>query len=224
MKKLLLNFLLCSVVLSASEWNYKEQDKWHIIHGKHQSPINIDSSIAKNYDGKIWNNFESANVTNVLDNGHSIVANIDNAHSLIDNREFKLLQFHFHASSEHTLNNEYAPMEVHFVHQSESGRYAVLGVFLVEGRENESFSKILKLIDKNKSDKVDLTLLLPDNKTFYHYLGSLTTPPLVENVEWYVYETPVELSKKQIETFKKYYSDNFRELQNLEDRTILISE
>lgn len=63
--------------------------------------------------------------------------------------------------------------------------------------------------------------MIPTNKTYYHYIGSLTTPPLSENVEWYVMKNPVEVSKAQIETFNKYYDSNNRKVQKLNGRSVL---
>jgi carbonic anhydrase len=63
--------------------------------------------------------------------------------------------------------------------------------------------------------------LLPQNdKEYYHYEGSLTTPPCSEKVQWYLLKTPKSASKEQIEKFRKYYTDNERPLQKLHDRII----
>lgn len=66
--------------------------------------------------------------------------------------------------------------------------------------------------------------MLPTNKSYYHYLGSLTTPPLSENVEWYVMKNSVEVSKAQIEAFQSYYNSNNRDIQPLNERLILKHE
>ena len=46
---------------------------------------------------------------------------------------FRLVQFHFHRPSEHTVNGASFPMEVHFVHSNAAGNLAVVGV-LMTGR------------------------------------------------------------------------------------------
>jgi carbonic anhydrase len=51
-------------------------------------------------------------------------------------------------------------------------------------------------------------------------VGSLTTPPCSENVQWYLLKTPQEASKEQIMHFRKYYVDNERPVQELHDRFI----
>ena len=56
-------------------------------------------------------------------------------------------------------------------------------------------------VDINK--KFKLSTLLPKTKEFYAYNGSLTTPPCSEGVKWIVMKDVLEVSKKQIEMFKK---------------------
>ncbi|MNI75377.1 Carbonic anhydrase precursor [compost metagenome] len=69
-------------------------------------------------------------------------------------------------------------------------------------------------------DSLDLSLLIPPKLNYYHYLGSLTTPPLTENVEWYVLKDPVEISHEQLKEFYKYYDNNYRETQQLNGRQV----
>lgn len=46
----------------------------------------------------------------------------------------RLLQFHFHTPSEHTLDGRHLAMEAHLVHRNlETGNLAVLGVFVEVG-------------------------------------------------------------------------------------------
>ena len=55
---------------------------------------------------------------------------------VIDGKEYKLAQFHFHTPSEHQIHGQnYYYMEVHFVHQDANGNYAVLGYLIKEGIE-----------------------------------------------------------------------------------------
>merc|ERR1719174_1674582 len=43
---------------------------------------------------------------------------------------YSLAQFHYHAPSEHMVDGEYYPMEVHHVHKAVDGTVLVLGVFM----------------------------------------------------------------------------------------------
>jgi carbonic anhydrase len=55
----------------------------------------------------------------LMDNGHTIQVDIKNDENyiVINGQKYELLQFHFHAKSEHTLNGHAAKMEVHLVHK-----------------------------------------------------------------------------------------------------------
>lgn len=229
MKKIMLMLLfVVSIVVSAKgDWNYKDQKSWHREQGTFQSPINIDTNIVENDEeaGPVMPNYKMKKLEYVLDNGHAIKGSVNGNYAIINNRKFELLQFHYHSLSEHQVDGKHYPIEGHFVHIANDGRLAVLGVFYVEGKHNAEFDKLLKNVSKNKKMKksvdIDLNKLLPVDKSYYHYLGSLTTPPLTENVEWYLFKEKVEISKEQIMRFKKYYNHNYRDVQKLNNRKIL---
>ncbi|WP_321388092.1 carbonic anhydrase family protein [uncultured Enterococcus sp.] len=203
--------------------DYDKQEEWEFTAGQMQSPINIPTNevtAITEDDGTIVLDYDS-DVASVENNGHSIQVS-DGGTAKINGRNFSLTQFHFHAQSEHTVDGEHYPMEAHFVNTAQDGRIAVVGVFFKEGEANKGFQEVLDDVENEKDDPItDLEDMLPENKSYYHYLGSLTTPPLNENVEWYVLENPVEVSSEQIESFKKLYSHNNREVQPLNDRVIL---
>jgi carbonic anhydrase len=142
---------------------------------------------------------------------------------------YRLAQFHCHwgkdcsVGSEHTVNGKSYAAELHFVHWNTSlfkspaeampndNGLAVLGVFLEIGSEtNEELEKVLSQIDKIifKGDKTDIAQdlniekLLPENRSFWTYLGSLTTPPLSESVTWIVFSNPIKCTEDQIAKFR----------------------
>jgi carbonic anhydrase len=53
-------------------------------------------------------------------------------------------------------------------------------------------------------------------------MGSFTTPPCTENVEWLVFRDPVMASREQLDAFAARLSPNNRPVQPLNDRTIAI--
>jgi carbonic anhydrase len=73
---------------------------------------------------------------------------------------------------------------------------------------------------KVRGVNIDATELLPKDRGYFTYLGSLTTPPCTEIVTWYILKAPTQLSSEQVQTFKKYYSNNIRPVQPLDGRTI----
>jgi carbonic anhydrase len=71
---------------------------------------------------------------------------------------------------------------------------------------------------------VDARALLPADRTFFTYAGSLTTPPCTEGITWYVFKTPIEMSAGQIGAFTKleHLSHTNRPVQSLGGRTVLV--
>lgn len=209
-----------------NHFDYQHQESWQFLSGDHQSPINIDTAQLKIMKDKgditlYYSDF--AKFEN--NNGHSIQVD-DSGFAVLNGRSFELQQFHFHAPSEHTVNGKNYPLEVHFVNKAQSGRFAVVSVFLKEGKYNKGFQDVLDNIDNKATDEkpihIDVNDMLPSNITYYHYLGSLTTPPLIENVEWYILAHPAEISKEQLEVFHKYYKGNNRKINPLGDRVVLL--
>ncbi len=211
---------------AANHFDYQHQENWQFLSGMHQSPINIDTKLASIMKDKgditlYYSDF--AKFEN--NNGHSIQVD-DSGFAVLNGRNFELQQFHFHSPSEHTINGKDYPLEVHFVNKSQSGRIAVVSVFFKEGQHNKGFQDVLDNIGrKTTEDKpihIDVNDMLPLNLTYYHYLGSLTTPPLIENVEWYVLANPQEISAQQLASFHKYYNGNNRKINPLGDRIVLL--
>ena len=72
--------------------------------------------------------------------------------------------------------------------------------------------------------KIDPVDFLPEDRSFYRFPGSLTTPICNEEVMWYVMKNPVEFSEAQITEYMKYYQDTARPLQPLNGRPVAESE
>jgi carbonic anhydrase len=68
--------------------------------------------------------------------------------------------------------------------------------------------------------KVDPSGMLPKSLAYYSYAGSLTTPPCSEGVTFYILKTPMEMSKAQLEQFKKLYPMNARPTFPLNGRKV----
>lgn len=197
--------------------------------GHEQSPIDIklaDVIPADFADVEIhWKPFEPV----VTDNGHTIQINTDGmgGYALLGGVPYDLLQFHFHHLSEHTLDGEHTPMEVHFVHKSKAGDLLVLGVLLRQGdAEEPTIATVWPLVPGPHeislgSEPIDATTMLPAEFGSFRYAGSLTTPPCSEVVTWNVFADPVYLSESQIQTYRDHYENNYRPVQSLYRRLVL---
>ena len=203
--------------------------------GKSQSPINLLPSTSGG--ASQWNmEYKTTSlriahhehVDDIVDNGHTIQITVEEGSTIILNgKVFMLKQFHFHTPSEHTLDGRHAPMEMHLVHQSEDGSFAVIGIFFEEGKANDNFAKIVEHLpnapgeSKHVADaNLDLKVHLPQNLDAYHYKGSLTTPPCSENVDWLVLRNKISLSADQLKAFSSRLNHNNRPVQALNDRKI----
>ena len=162
-----------------------------------------------------------------MNTGHTVQVNVDPGSGItLDGTRYELLQFHFHHASEHTVAGVQLPMEMHLVHRSDRGAFAVVGVLLGEGAANEALAPIWARIPSHAGsaealpDAVEVAALLPEPRTAWRYRGSLTTPPCTEGVAWIVMSEPVTLSAAQIRAFGALYARNFRPVQPLGRRTL----
>ncbi|NXR18691.1 CAH4 anhydrase, partial [Cinclus mexicanus] len=178
-------------------------------------------------------------------------------------RKYKAVEFHLHwgvpqepqniPGSEHSIDGEKYPMELHVVHIREDASnvaeakknpdgLAVLAFFVKADEENKNYATLLSKLEniqfKGQSAQMDplpLMSLLPPEKDlwkYYRYQGSLTTPDCYEGVIWTIFEKPVELSLPQLSKFAALHFDtknstamteNFRPAQPLNGRKVLWS-
>lgn len=193
--------------------------------GKQQSPIDIRN--AQSARGILQIDYNPTTLE-IVNNGHAIQLNYKKGSFLkMDGATYELKQFHIHSPSEHTVNGEYFDMEIHLVHISDAGKIAVAGVLFKQGKKNVFLEKFWKMLPETPGERIlDKTLnlnaadVLPANKTYYAYDGSLTTPPCSEGVKWYVLSEPAEISAEQLAEFQKLYKGNFRPVQPLNGRII----
>ena len=192
--------------------------------GKQQSPINITAARKEDLEG-LATMYQSTPLE-VVNNGHAIQVNYAPGSIMeIGGKDYALLQFHFHSPSEHLVQGKPYDMIAHLVHKASDGSLAVIGVFLTEGKENSLIQKVWDYLPAKAGEKktvAEVTLnvadLLPKDMSYYHYYGSLTTPPCTEGVAWYVLKTPVEVSAKQLAQFRAVMHGNVRPPQPLHGR------
>jgi len=65
-----------------------------------------------------------------------------------------------------------------------------------------------------------LNAMLPADRSYFTYMGSLTTPPCSEGVLWMVMKTPVSVSAEQMAIFARLYPMNARPIQQASGRLI----
>ena len=197
--------------------------------GTAQSPINVVSPAKADLVNLKFSYVKGE--AGIFNNGHTVEAEpLGSAKSTvtIDGTSFTFAQFHFHAPSEHEINGMHYPVEIHFVHKSDTGKLAVVGVFIKAGRENIEWKAFTDKLTTATADpeatkvEIDWAKLLPINKTTLRYDGSLTTPGCTEGVKWNVMTRPITMSQAQINSFLEAYSGNNRPVQALHARIVTL--
>jgi carbonic anhydrase len=192
--------------------------------GKSQAPLNIKGPFEK-VRFSVAPDYKQGQLK-IVNNGHTIQVNVANGSKIrIDGKPYDLLQFHFHRPSEEHIDGKPSAMVVHFVHKSPEGELAVLAVMLREGNENPGIKTLWTHAPKAAGPEVipdgvmfNPANLLPKEMDFFHYDGSLTTPPCTEKVKFYILKTQVNIAKEQVTDFP--FKMNARPIQPANGRPI----
>ena len=194
--------------------------------GTKQSPIDIARPSPKDLSNIVFHYQPSR--TAIVNNGHTIQVSYDAGNSIeVDGARYELVQFHFHAPSEHTIDGKPADAEVHLVHQSATGQLAVVGVLIDKGGENAALKPVLDKLPAHEgpAQPIDAAInteeLLPMQRTTFRYEGSLTTPPCTEGVTWLVMTQPIHMSANQLGALADLLHGNNRPVQPLNQRSVV---
>ncbi len=192
--------------------------------GKSQAPLNIKGPFEK-VRFSVAPDYKQGQLK-IVNNGHTIQVNVPGGSKIrIDGKPYDLLQFHFHRPSEEHIDGKPSAMVVHFVHKNAEGELAVLGVMLREGNENPGIKTLWTHAPKAEGPEVvpdgvmfNPANLLPREMDFFHYDGSLTTPPCTEKVKFFILKSQVNISKEQVTDFP--FKMNARPVQPTNGRPI----
>jgi carbonic anhydrase len=194
--------------------------------GERQSPIDIRDGLKVDLEPITFEYRPSS--FKVVDNGHTIQANVNGWNSIrLQGRVFRLVQFHFHTPSEEMIDGKQFDMVAHLVHQDSQGKLAVVAVLIEKGARQPVLQTVLNNLPLEKNEPVtvnssslDLSQLLPDTRRYFTYMGSLTTPPCTEDVLWIVMKQPVQATAEQLNLFSRMYPMNARPIQANAGRVI----
>lgn len=239
-KAIFLALSIMPVTVFASHWSYEGEgspEHWGTLSeeyktcqtGMNQSPVNIDKTFNAHIS-PLDVNYSDGPVT-LINNGHTVQAGLKTTTAdtlTIDGTRFTLQQFHFHAPSENTVHGKHYAMEMHLVHKDANGAVAVVAVLFDKGAANPELEKLWAMMPEKAEQKarittaMDLNNLLPADKTYWRFSGSLTTPPCSEGVTWMVLKHPLTLSTAQLEKFSHtMHHDNNRPAQPLNGRMVV---
>ncbi|XP_016349117.1 carbonic anhydrase 4-like [Sinocyclocheilus anshuiensis] len=244
--------ILCRFASSA-DWCYQSQvtcnnqsevrcvgpDDWAIVAADcgntKQSPINIVTKKVV-FDSRLtpvqFTGYQETINTLITNNGHTVQVNLPDRAAISGanlGANYKAQQLHLHwgknggPGSEHTIDGEKYPMELHIVHIKENynsveqaindpSGVAVLGLFYEESPSaNKKYDGIINSLKNIAHPGTNVTLsavsldmlILPHNELerYFRYQGSLTTPGCSEAVVWTIFEKAIPLSKEQLSAF-----------------------
>jgi carbonic anhydrase len=210
-------------------WGELSPDYELCANGSQQSPIDIANPTAADLANVVFD-YEPTPLE-IVNNGHTIQVSYALGSSIqLDATSYELLQFHFHAPSEHLVSGAAADAELHLVHRSATGALAVVGVLMAQtadGADNSALATVWSNLPqapgpaRQVDAQVDAEMLLPENRLTFRYQGSLTTPPCSEGVSWLMMTEPIGISAAQLEALGAIMEGNNRPIQPLNDRPLV---
>ena len=210
-------------------WGELSQEYALCAVGRHQSPIDLRNATPAPSPGLVFR-YRPMPVA-IVHNGHTVeVASTNENWIEVEGARYELIQFHFHTPGEHTIAGQSFDMELHLVHRNDEGALAVVGVLVHRGGEHPVLDALARVLPNpgESHTLADLEIaaseLLPATPRSFRYEGSLTTPPCSEGVQWFVLETPVEVSGAGLAAFEAALGKNSRPVQPLNGRELLIDE
>ena len=211
------------------EWGTLDSSYAACSVGKTQSPIDIRG--AKKTDLPALNFSYHAVPLRIINNGHTIQVNYAPGSTLsVGEKLYTLQQFHFHHPSEEHVNGKEFPLVAHLVHADAEGHLVVIAVLFELGNANSLIETLWENIPAVKEKPHDSSIsiqaqdLLPNERSYFTYAGSLTTPPCSEGVSWFVLNSHPTISPQQLTAFAKIYPMNARPIQPTNGREILLSK
>ena len=196
--------------------------------GQRQSPIDIKGGLAVDLE-PVRFEYQASRFA-VVDNGHTVQVNLAPGNSIdVGGKRFELLQFHFHRPSEERIDGRQFEMSLHLVHKDDQGRLAVVALLFEKGPASPVLQKVWNNLPLERNEEnparapLELVDLLPADRRYFTYMGSLTTPPCSEGVQWIVMRQPVTLTPEQIDIFARIYPMNARPIQQMAGRRIIQS-
>jgi carbonic anhydrase len=237
--------MLASVPLAAqqsgADWSYEGKNgplNWGRLDpayaacskGKEQSPIDIRGAHLNKNLPPIEFHYLAGSMT-LTNTGHTVqITPPAGSYILVNGTRYDLVQFHFHHPGEEAVKGKLPDMSLHLVHKSADGKFVVIAVRLNEGNPNAVLAALWEHLPQKPgaTDKLPESMspagLLPTDRGYWTYEGSLTAPPCTEGVRWFVLEQEVEISRSQLRSFGLLYKVNSRLIQETHGRKVEANE
>jgi carbonic anhydrase len=215
------------------EWGKLDPAYKACSQGHEQSPIDIRGAKLNKALQPIEFHYRSGPVT--LENtGHTVIVHVEpGSYIVAGGVRYELVQFHFHHPGEEAVRGKLPDLDIHLVHKSADGKLAVVAIRMTEDLATPPNAVLATLWpslptktgDTAKvADMVNPGGLLPTDRGYWTYVGSLTAPPCTEGVQWYILEQDMTLSRGQLRAFGALFKINSRALQDTHGRRIEANE
>jgi carbonic anhydrase len=239
----LISFATLSAAQQAAEWNYFGKTGplgWGKLdpayktcsNGHEQSPLDIRGAHLNKSLQPIDFHYLAGTET-LENNGRTIIVHV-NPGSYIEagGKRYNLIQYEFRTPSEEAVKGKLTDMSVQFLHKSDDGQMAILAVRLAENQDapNAVLATLFSQLPRKAGETTKITDLvnpgglIPADRSYWTYMGSLTTPPCTEGVRWFVFQQPVTLSRTQLRNYTSLFRMNTRPLQDSHGRQIEASQ
>ncbi|XP_047309315.1 alpha carbonic anhydrase 1, chloroplastic-like [Impatiens glandulifera] len=196
------------------KWGSISDDYSTCQSGESQSPIDIIvKETTENKNLKTLTRKYKAVEATFINHKYMLELHLGNAGGFnFDGKDYTLKQIHWHTPSEHTIDGQQYDAEGHLVHVASDGSKAVIAILYQIGNADPIIAKLqgkLKELAKEKcgpneishipAGKFNTQKLERNTRKYYHYVGSLTSPPCSETLNWIILGKVRSISKKQVE-------------------------
>jgi len=240
---LILSFAAMASAQSSAPWTYAGHtgtEVWGRLdrsyaacsHGHEQSPVDMRGARLNKSLQPIEFHYIAGQIK-LENDGHTVTATVrPGSYIVAEGVRYELKYFDFHHPSETPIKGKLTDMEVHLVHESADGKMAIVAVQLSEevGKPNAVLASLWDQLPKKAGASATVTEmvspggLLPADRGYWTYVGSLSNPPCTEGVRWFVFEQQMSLSRDQLRAFAAIFKMNTRPAQELRGRRIEADE
>lgn len=232
-----------SAAQTAADWNYYGKTGplgWGKLDpsfkacsdGREQSPLDIRKTHLNKSLQPIEFHYLTGTET-AENNGRTIVVHVNPGSYIVANGiRYDLVQYEFRHPSEEAVKGKLTDMSVQFLHKSAEGKMAIIAVRMVMNQDAPNailatlFANLPRKAGETEKIKelVNPGGLFPESRSYWTYMGSLTTPPCTEGVRWFVMQQPITLSQTQLMKYTWMFHVNTRPLQDANGRKIEASQ
>ena len=202
--------------------------------GTNQSPIQLDTKKAKtcNNKCKLLFYYRSSRCNLVRSGKYFYIEYDKGSHVVYNNEVYELEKISFTSPTSHKIDNSSGVIEAHLYHRSPTSGETLIIAILYEVNEASSKSKVFfdnfinfipntdKSITINMNSDWDAFYMIPVQKSFFTYTGSLVNYPCSENVTWIVFSNFANISDMTYRKITGIVGTNARQIHPSEKRDV----